>query len=103
MFLPQSLIALFQKMSDKIQHIIWLWKSTTERNYKISQLIIQEISVTKVLWRFAEDVKLNLNKISKPLWINVSRENFNSLIKYGVDNLDNKDYKTTLDGDKYEI
>ena len=35
--------------------------------------------------------QLKLNEISKPLWINLSRENFNSLITDVVDNLDNKD------------
>ena len=44
--------------------------------------------------------ELNLIEISKPLWIKLSIENFNSLIKDVIENLDYKDYKTTLDGDK---
>ena len=44
--------------------------------------------------------ELNLNEISRSLWIKFSIENFNSLIKDIVDNLHNEDYKTTLDGDK---
>ena len=35
---------------------------------------------------------LNLNKVSKPLWIEISRNDFISLIKVVVDNLDDKDY-----------
>ena len=35
---------------------------------------------------------LNLNKVSKPLWIEISRNDFVSLIKVVVDNLDDKDY-----------
>ena len=41
--------------------------------------------------------QLRLNKISKPLWVNLSRQNFNSLIKDVVDNLDNADYNRRYD------
>ena len=34
--------------------------------------------------------QLDLNKTSKPLWVEVSRKDFSSLIKDVVDNLDNK-------------
>ena len=34
--------------------------------------------------------QLNLNEISKPFWMNLSRKNFNSLIKDVADNLDNR-------------
>ena len=47
--------------------------------------------------------QLSLNEISKLLWINLSRENFNSLIKDVFDNLHNNNYKTTLDGDKEDL
>ena len=36
--------------------------------------------------------QLKLNEISKPLWVNLSGENFDSLIKDIVDNLYNEDY-----------
>ena len=47
--------------------------------------------------------QLNLNEISKLSWINLSRENFNSLIKDVVDNLDNADYKTTVNNRRYDL
>ena len=47
--------------------------------------------------------QLNLNEISKPLWIEVSRKYLNSLIKDVVNNLENKDYKTSVDGDDYDL
>ena len=40
--------------------------------------------------------QLNLNEISKPLWIELSSKRFDLLIKDVVNNLDNKDYKTTV-------
>ena len=50
------------------------------------------------------DIKqLSLNEISKSLWVNWSREDFNSLIKNFADNLDNKNYKTNLDGRPYGL
>ena len=50
------------------------------------------------------DIKqLILNEISKPLWMNLSREDFNSLIKNVADNLDNKNYKTNVDGCPYGL
>ena len=47
--------------------------------------------------------QLKLNEISKSLRINLSRENFNSLIKDVVDNLDNADYKTTVNNRRYDL
>ena len=41
--------------------------------------------------------QLKLDEISKPLWINLSTKNFNSLIKDAVDNLDNEDYNRRYD------
>ena len=47
--------------------------------------------------------ELKLNEIPRPLWIKLSREDFNSLIKDVVDNLDNDKFKTTVDGNKYDL
>ena len=47
--------------------------------------------------------QLNLNEISKPLWIKISRNDFISLIKDVVNNLDDKDYQTTVDKRKYDF
>ena len=47
--------------------------------------------------------QLRLNEISKSLWINLSRKNFSSLIENVVDNLDIKDYKTTLNNRRYDL
>ena len=47
--------------------------------------------------------QLKLNEIPKPLWIKLSREDFNSLIKDVVDSLDNEKYKTIVDGNKYNL
>ena len=47
--------------------------------------------------------QLNPNEISKSLWIEVPRNDFISFIKDVVDNLDNKDYQTTVDGLKYDL
>ena len=47
--------------------------------------------------------QLNLNEISKPLWIEIPRKDFISLIKDIVDNLDNKDFQTTVNRRKYDL
>ena len=47
--------------------------------------------------------QLNLNEISKPLWIQISRNDFISLIKDFVNNIDDKDYQTTVDKRKYDL
>ena len=39
---------------------------------------------------------LKLDEIRKPLWLKASRENFISLIKYVVDNLNSHKYKTSV-------
>ena len=39
---------------------------------------------------------LKLDEIRKPLWLKASRQNFISLIKYVVDNLNSHKYKTSV-------
>ena len=46
---------------------------------------------------------LNLNEISKPLWIKISKNDFFSLIKDVNDNLDNKDYQTKVGDNNYSL
>ena len=46
---------------------------------------------------------LNLNEISKPLWVKISKNNFISLIKYVNDNLDNKGYQTKVGDNNYNL
>ena len=46
---------------------------------------------------------LNLNEISKPLWIKISKNDFISVIKDVTNNLDNKNYQTTADKRKYDF
>ena len=47
--------------------------------------------------------QLKLNETHKPLWIKFSREDFNSLIKDVVDNVDKDKYKTIVDDNKYDL
>ena len=47
--------------------------------------------------------QLKLNEIQKALCLKVSRDNFISLIKVAVDNLNNDKNKTTVDGNKYDL
>ena len=47
--------------------------------------------------------QIKLNEIIKPLWIKLSRKDFLSLIKNVVNNLDNKDYQTTISNNKYDL
>ena len=47
--------------------------------------------------------QLNLNETLKPLWINMSRKDFNLLIKDVADNLNNKVYQATVNGLKYDF
>ena len=47
--------------------------------------------------------QLKLNEISKSLRINLSRENFSSLIEDVVDSLVIEDYKTTVNNRRYDL
>ena len=47
--------------------------------------------------------QLNLNEISKPLWTEIPRNDFISLIKDVFDNLDNMDFQTTVNKRKYDL
>ena len=46
---------------------------------------------------------LKLNEIPKPLWIKLTRKDFDSLTKDVVNNLDNEHYKTIVSGKKYDL
>ena len=47
--------------------------------------------------------QINLNEIIKPLWINLFRNYFLSLIKDVVNNLDNKSYQTVISNNRYGL
>ena len=47
--------------------------------------------------------QINLNEIIKPLWTNLFRNYFLSLIKDVVNNLDNKSYQTTISNNRYGL
>ena len=47
--------------------------------------------------------QLELNEISKPLWIKLPRENSNSLINDVINSLDNDKYKTIVGGNKHDL
>ena len=47
--------------------------------------------------------QIGLNEITKPLWIKLSRNDFASLIKDIVNNLDNKDYQTKINNVNYDF
>ena len=47
--------------------------------------------------------QIDLNEITKPLRIKLCRNDFASLIKVVVNNLDNKDYQTKINNDNYDL
>ena len=47
--------------------------------------------------------QIDLNEITKLLWIKLSRSDLASLIKDVVDNLDKKDYQTKINNDNYDL
>ena len=47
--------------------------------------------------------QIDLNEITKLLWIKLSRSDLASLIKDAVDNLDKKDYQTKINNDNYDL
>ena len=46
---------------------------------------------------------IDLNEITKPLWLKLCRSDLTSLIKDVVNNLENKDYQTTINNDEYYL
>ena len=46
--------------------------------------------------------QIDLNKITKSLWIKLPRSDLASLVK-DVNNLDNKDYQTKMNNDNYDL
>ena len=47
--------------------------------------------------------QIDVNEITKPLWIKLSISDFASLIKDVVNSLDNKYYQTKINNDNYDL
>ena len=58
-FIPQSYFSVPKDVRLNSTHYL-VMKLTTKENYKILQLIILQILITKKLWRFTENVQKNL-------------------------------------------
>ena len=79
-------------------------KNLKDLNYQPAKLETKPMSDVKSGLDHPTQLKqLNLNEMSKLSWIDLRRKNFNSLIKDVVDNLENKDYKTTADTNPYNF
>ena len=72
----------------------------TKKELKIKSLSERSKSDTKEPTQLKQ---IDLNEITKPSWIKLSRSNFGSLIKDLVNNLDNKDYQTKINSDNYDL
>ena len=72
----------------------------TKKELKIKSLSERSKSDTKEPTQLKQ---IDLNEITKPLWIKLSRSDFASLIKDVVNNLDNKDYQTKINNDNYDL
>ena len=55
-FITQSYFSVPKDVRLNSTHY-WLWKSATEKNYKILQLIILHILIIKILWGFKENAE----------------------------------------------
>ena len=77
---------------------------------KESEWAKKELKIKSLSERSKSDTKeptqlkqIDLNEITKPSWIKLSRSNFGSLINNLVNNLDNKDYQTRINSDNYDL
>ena len=69
---------------DKIKHDYKQFQIINDRN--------QELKSTK-----------KADEIQKPLWVKMNRDNFNSLIESVYNNLNNNEFKTTIDKKPYDL
>ena len=72
----------------------------TKKELKIKSLSERSKSNTKEPTQLKQ---IDLNEITKPLGIKLSRGDFISLIKDVVNNLDNKNYQTVINNNKYDV
>ena len=87
------------------------WKQEYDpKNLKVLDYQPVELETKSFSYEDRSDIKqstqleqLKLNEISKPLWMNLPRNDYNSLIKDIVDNLDNEDCKTIVNGYRYDL
>ena len=51
-----------------------------------------------------EEIKTKkTNEVQKPLWVKINRNDFNSLIQDVYNNLNNNEFKTTVDKKTYDL
>ena len=116
--LKQKQSAVFQ---NKMIHVVYQLfnsfgfdKELTPLFYIIKSKQTEEEPVKLKIESFSERSKsatkeptqlkqIDLNEITKPLWIKLLRSNLTSLVKDIVNNLDNKDYQTMINNDKYDL
>ena len=87
-----------------------LTKSLNHYLAKKNQWAKKELKIKSLSGRGKSDTKeptqskqIDLNEITKPSWIKLSRSDSGSLIKDVVNNLDNKDYQTKINNDNYDL
>ena len=90
-------------------HLV-LTKSLNHYLAKKNQWAKKELKIKSLSGRGKSDTKeptqskqIDLNEITKPSWIKLSRSDSGSLIKDVVNNLDNKDYQTKINNDNYDL
>ena len=77
---------------------------------KESEWAKKELKIKSLSERSKSDTKeptqlkqIDVNEITKPLWIKLSISDFTSLIKDVVNSLDNKYYQTKINNDNYDL
>ena len=60
-------------------------------------------SLNHYLAKTLEQTEEKPNKMQKPSWVNISDDNYKSLMQGVVNNLGNKNYQTTVNNEKYDL
>ena len=101
----KEFVPIFSQKKKKNQWRICVWclryrhyRHAWFRKWRICSKIIK--LDTKQL---IQSKQIDLNKITKLLWLKLSRNDFTSLIKDVVNNLDNKNYQTAINKDNYDL
>ena len=99
----KEFVPIFSQKKNQWRICVWClryrhYRHAWFRKWRICSKIIK--LDTKQL---IQSKQIDLNKITKLLWLILSRNDFTSLIKDVVNNLDNKNYQTAINKDNHDL
>ena len=92
----------YEKSCATLEWLFWSLQEKKGRDYRQFKIIDNGNQEPKSTKKELTETK-GPDKMQKPLWTELNKNDFNALIRDADDNLDNNEFKTTIDGKTYNL